>query len=155
MRKTKLFSVAALLAVSVSPVLAAAKAPISAQACWQPAFLNGDAAAVALCYAPGAVLWLPGAPMMKGRDAIREGYAGFFKDVTIKSMKLVELGKVSHGDEASSWGTFTLITIAKADGKEHTELGRYNDVTRKFDGHWMYLADHASDDPAPSAMPAP
>jgi uncharacterized protein (TIGR02246 family) len=154
MRTSKLFAIAGLLALLASPLLAADKTPDSAQACWQPAFEAGDADAVALCYAPAAVLWLPGSPMMKGRDAIREGYVGFFKDYTIKSMKLVELGKVSHGNEASSWGTFELVTVAKADGKETTEIGRYTDVSRKLDGHWVYLADHASDDPAPPAPPA-
>jgi len=158
MSKTKLFAMAGALALLASPLLAVASA-VSAQACWQPAFEKGDADAVALCYAPDAVFWLPGAPMMKGRDAIRDGYKGFFADATIKSMKLTELGKVSKGDEASSWGTFILVTVSKKDGKEATEVGRYTDVTRKIDGNWMYLVDHASDDPAPtpaapSAAPA-
>lgn len=150
MRKTKLFAMAGALALLASPLLTA-KTDDSAHACWQPAFEAGDADAVALCYAPDAVFWLPGAPMMKGRDAIREGYAGFFKGNTIKSMKLVEMGKTAHGDEASSWGSFELVTVAKADGKESTEVGRYTDVTRKIDGHWLYIVDHASDDP-PAAV---
>jgi len=153
MRNMKLFAMASALALSALPLLAAASTE-SAQACWQPAFEKGDADAVALCYAPDAVFWLPGTPMMKGRDAIREGYKGFFAEATIKSMKLVELGKVSKGDEASSWGTFTLVTVSKKDGKESTEVGRYTDVTRRIDGHWLYLVDHASDDPAPAAAPA-
>jgi uncharacterized protein (TIGR02246 family) len=153
MRKTNLFAMAGALALMASPMLAAASSE-SAQACWQPAFEKGDADAVAQCYAPDAVLWLPGAPIMKGRDAIREGYSGFFAEATIKSMKLVELGKVSNGDEASSWGTFTMVTVSRKDGKESTEVGRYTDVTRKIDGHWMYLVDHASDDPAPAPAAA-
>lgn len=147
MRKSKLFAMAAVLALLSSPVLAA-DAPATSQACWQPAFEAGDADAVAQCYAPDAVFWLPGAPMMQGRDAIREGYAGFFKDVTIKSATLVEMGRTTHGDDTSSWGTFTVVTVSKQDGSETTEVGRYTDVSRKIDGRWMYLVDHASDDPA-------
>src|SRR4051812_47957441 len=76
--RTNLFLVTCVLAVSTAPLWA--KTPDSSQACWQPAFEASDADAVAACYAPDAVLWLPGTPMMKGREAIRAGYAGFFAD---------------------------------------------------------------------------
>lgn len=147
MSKTKLLAMAGVLALLASPVTSA-KTTDSAQACWQPAFEAGDADAVSKCYAPDAVFWLPGAPMMRGRDAIREGYAGFFAGFTIKSVSLVEMGHVTRGDEAASWGSFTIVTVSKADGKEGTEVGRYTDVSRKIDGRWLYLVDHASDDPA-------
>lgn len=146
MRKTNLFVMACVLAASASPLLA--KQPDSSQACWQPAFEKGDADAVAQCYAPDAVLWLPGAPAMKGRDAIRAGYADFFAASTIKSVKLDELGKFAHGNETASWGTFSIVLVSKKDGKESTEVGRYTDVSRRIGGRWQYLVDHASDDPA-------
>jgi uncharacterized protein (TIGR02246 family) len=149
-RKTNLFLIncgmSCVLAVTASPLMAAP--PKSSQACWQPAFEAGDADAVAQCYAPDAVMWLPGAPMMQGRDAIRAGYADFFAASTIKSVTLNELGQVSHGNEASSWGTFTVVAVSKKDGKETTESGRYTDVSRRIAGRWQYLVDHASDDPA-------
>lgn len=103
---------------------------------------------MAQCYASDAVLWLPGAPMMQARDAIRAGYAGFFAGSTIKSVKLTELGKVSHGEEASSWGRFTIVSVSTKDGTETMELGRYTDVSCRIDGRWQYVVDHASDDPA-------
>ena len=149
MRKSNLFAMAGLMALLASPTLAA-KTSDSAQACWQPAFKAGNADAVSKCYAPDAVFWLPGAPMMKGRDAIREGYAGFFAAFTIKSVKLVEMGHSRRGDEASSWGSFTIFSVAKADGKEVKEVGHYTDVSRKIGGRWLYVVDHASDDPAPA-----
>jgi uncharacterized protein (TIGR02246 family) len=148
MRTTNLLVAACVLAVSVSPLLA--RSPDSAQACWQPGFEKGDADAVARCYATDAVAWLPGSPMMKGREAIRAGYADFFAQSTIKAVTLNELGKVSHGNEASSWGTFSLVLVSRKDGKESTEVGRYTDVSRRIDGHWQYVVDHASDDPPPS-----
>lgn len=146
MQVTKLFTVAIGLALSALPLMAA-EAPGSAQACWQPAFEAGDADAVAQCYASAAVFWLPGSRMMRGRAAIRAAYAGFFAGAMIKSVKLVELGKVVHGHEAFSWGTFTLVSTSKKDGKETTEFGRYTDLSRKTNGHWLYLVDHVSDDP--------
>jgi uncharacterized protein (TIGR02246 family) len=149
-RKTNLLLIncvmSCVLAVTASPLMAAP--PKSSQACWQPAFEAGDADAVAQCYAPDAVMWLPGAPMMQGRDAIRAGYVDFFAASAIKSVTLNELGKVSHGNEASSWGTFTVVAVSKKDGKETTESGRYTDVSRRIAGRWQYLVDHASDDPA-------
>ena len=146
MRKTNLFAMACVLAVSASPLMA--RQPDSAQACWLPAFEKGDADAVARCYADDAVLWLPGAPAMKGRAAIRAGYADFFAASTIRTVKLNELGKTAHGNAASSWGTFSLVLVSKKDGKETTELGRYTDVSRRIGGRWQYVVDHASDDPA-------
>ena len=146
MQMTKLFAMASVLALVALP-LRAADAPASASACWQPAFIAGDADAVAQCYAPDAVLWLPGAPTMRGRAAIRAGYAGFFAETRIKSAKLVEMGRFAHGNEICSWGSFTLVSVSRKDGKEFTERGRYTDVSRKVDGRWVYLVDHASDDP--------
>ena len=146
MQAMTLFAIATALAAWALP-LTAAEAPGSAQACWQPAFEAGDADAVAQCYAPDAMFWLPGAPMMRGRAAIRAGYAGFFAAATIKSAKLVELGRVTQGHATSSWGTFTLVSVAKKDGSATTELGRYTDVSRKINGRWLYVVDHASDDP--------
>jgi len=155
MKKIGIFLMASALALFASPLLASDKTADSVQACWLPAFEAMDADAVAQCYAPDAVLWLPGSPVMQGRDAIREGYVGFFSAFTIKSMTLVEMGKNHHGDDATGWGSFTLVMVSKADGKEVTEVGRYTDVSRKIDGKWMYLMDHASDDPPPAPVSAP
>ena len=146
MRHTNLFVIGCVLAVTAASLMA--KEAGSSQACWQPAFERGDADAVAKCYAPDAVLWLPGSPAMKGRDAIRAGYAEFFAASTIKTVKLNELGKISHGNEAASWGTFSLVLVSKKDGKETTEAGRYTDVSKRIAGRWQYVVDHASDDPA-------
>lgn len=151
MRKTNLFAMAGVLALLASPLLASDK-PDSAQACWKPAFMAGDADAVAKCYATDAVLWLPGAPIMQGREAIRAGYVDFFAGMTIKSVTLTEMGRSVSGDQAGSWGTFSMVYVSKADGKEITDVGRYTDVSRKIDGQWQYLVDHASADPA---APAP
>ena len=146
MRTTRLLASAALLGLLASPAFADHHDG-SVQDCWKPAFTAGDADAVAACYAEDAVLWLPGAPMMRGRDAIRAGYADFFSHFTVKSMVITEAGHTRAGDEAASWGSFRLVTVSRADGKETIEVGRYTDVSRRIDGQWRYVVDHASDDP--------
>ncbi len=148
MRKNSLFAVATLLALFASPMLAADND--SAQACWRPAFEAGDADAVADCYAEDAVLWLPGTPMMRGRDAIREGYVGFFAQFSVRDVELTEMGRASSGDESASWGTYSMTMVSKSDGSETPSVGRYTDVSTQVDGKWVYLVDHASDDPAPA-----
>jgi uncharacterized protein (TIGR02246 family) len=147
MRTTRLLASAALLGLLASPAFGDHHEG-SAQECWKPAFAAGDADAVSACYADDAVLWLPGAPMMKGREAIRAGYADFFSHFTIKSMELTEAGHRRMGDDAASWGSFRLVLVSRADGKEVVELGRYTDISRRIDGQWRYVVDHASDEPA-------
>jgi hypothetical protein len=56
---------------------------------------------------------------------------------------------MTHGDEAASWGTFKIVLVSKKDGTETTEVGRYTDVSRRIDGRWQYIVDHASDEPMP------
>lgn len=154
MHKKNLFAMAALMALFASPLLAS-DAPDSVQACWQPAFEAGDADAVSQCYAPDAVLWLGGMQMMQGRDAIREGYAGFFSGFSVKDVKLVEMGHSSRGDETTGWGTYSMVLVSKADGTETLSTGRYTDVSRKVDGKWMYVVDHASENPPAAADAKP
>lgn len=90
--------------------------------------------------------------MIKGRDAIRTGYADYFAACTITEASLVDLGHVNAGDALTSWGTFKLVMVSQSDGKTVTEHGCYTDVSRKVHGHWMHAVDQASDDPAPAAQ---
>lgn len=150
MRAMKMFAMASVLALASSTAIASEE---SASDCWLKAFQATDANAVAECYATDAVMWIPGGPMLQGRDAIREGYAGFLSTVTIKSAELTLISSRKVGDDMVKWGTFKIVMVNKADGKEVTEVGRFTDVTRKIDGRWLYVVDHASDDPPAAASP--
>lgn len=152
MRTIKTIAAALLLATACAPAFAQEAAEVSAQDCFLAGFRANDAAAVTACYAPDAVLWIPGAPMAKGSQAIHDLLAGWFAAVSVKSMAITPMGGSQAGDEANSWGTFTLVTVEKATGKETTQAGRYVDVSRRIDGKWVYVVDHASDDPP---APAP
>jgi uncharacterized protein (TIGR02246 family) len=150
MRKTIRVVAAMVVGLAFMPAWAG-EGEVSAADCFLQAFKAGDADATAACYAEDAVLWIPGQPMAKGREAIRAALAGFFAAVTIKDMTITPMGGATVGDDATSWGTFVLVAVDRKTGKESTEAGRYVDVSRRIDGKWVYVVDHASDDPPPPA----
>jgi uncharacterized protein (TIGR02246 family) len=162
MRKSSRLLLAGLLAAATTVAVAGqihahdSSVPTgSAADCWKPAFLAGDADAVAACYVDDAVMIFPNGPLVHGRAAIRDGYAGFLAEMTIKDAQLVELGRSGNGDHVTTWGTFTVTMVPKAGGAEIVERGRYTELSRLVDGEWRYVVDHASDDPPPMAPEAP
>lgn len=152
MQKTTCVAFALLLGLAIAP--ARAQEGESAADCFLAGFKASDADAVTACYAPDAVLWIPGQPMARGTQQIHDSLAGYFAAYTIKDMTITKLGGSEVGDDAVAWGTFTVVAVEKATGKESTQVGRYVDVSRRIDGKWVYVVDHASDDPAPAPMPA-
>jgi ketosteroid isomerase-like protein len=153
MRPVTSIAAALLLASACAPVFAEEMAEVSAADCFLAGIRANDAAAVTSCYAPDAVLWIPNAPMAKGSQAIHDLFAGWFSGATVKSMDIAPMGSTRAGDEVTTWGTWTMVTIDKATGKETTQAGRFVDVSRKVDGKWVYVVDHASDDPQPPPPP--
>jgi uncharacterized protein (TIGR02246 family) len=129
----------------------AAEPSMSAGDCFSAAMKTGDADALSMCYAEDAVLWFPGGPMAKGRKAIRDGFAGFFSEVTITDIAMTPLGQETLGDAQASWGTYAITMEDKATHAVTIERGRYTDVQKKIDGRWLYIVDHPSDDPAAPA----
>jgi uncharacterized protein (TIGR02246 family) len=151
MRRLNCIAASTLLGLCAMPALAA---EASAADCWLKAFRASDAEAVSQCYAADAVLYIPGGPTATGRDAIREGYAGFFAGVTVKSAEITPTNTVKVGSDAVAWGSFHVVYTDKKTGAETTEDGRYTDLSRKIDGHWLYIGDHASDNPSVAETPA-
>ncbi|GAA4867964.1 nuclear transport factor 2 family protein [Luteimonas vadosa] len=120
----------------------------SASDCFLTAFKAGDAEAVAACYAEDAVMWFPGGPMVKGREAIRDGFAGYLATVEIKDVRLDGMGQESMGDTRVAWGTYEIHFVDKATQVESVDRGRFVDVQKKIDGRWLYTVDHPSSEPA-------
>lgn len=129
----------------------AAETTASASDCFIAGFEAGDADAVAACYAEDAVMWFPGGPMAKGRAAIRDGFAGYLANTTVKDVELTVIGEEAMGDTKVSWGTYAFNMVDKATRVESVERGRFIDVQKKIDGRWLYTVDHPSDEPAPAA----
>lgn len=151
MRHVRIAAVVCGMTLWIGAAMAGDEGP-SAGECFTKAFTANDADAVAACYAEDAIIWFPGGPMAQGRQAIRDGFAHFFTEMTIKDAKLAEIGQVAgEGDTRTAWGTYEIQAVDKASGAEVVQRGRYTDVSRKVDGRWLYVVDHPSDDPPPPA----
>ncbi|MCA1582638.1 MAG: hypothetical protein LC796_14850 [Acidobacteria bacterium] len=69
------------------------------------------------------------------------------------AMKANDLDAVMrcYAPDAVAWLPDTLVP--KASGKAVTMSGRFSEVAEKRNGRWVYVLDHASAEPAPSAAP--
>ena len=83
--------------LALASAMAGAAEPQSAGDCFLAAFKASDAEAVAACYADDGIIWFPGGPMARGREAIRDGFAGYFAHVTVKDGVLTPIGDVASG----------------------------------------------------------
>jgi ketosteroid isomerase-like protein len=145
------------LALAASPALAADGAKDFADsvgAAWVKAMKAADLDAVVALYADDAVAWFPDEAEQRGTAAIREGYKGMFDMYTIVDATLTHAGHVADATHRTNWGSFSLTLKQKSDGKVIPLTGRYTDVQEKRSGKWVYVVDHASATPPPTAAPA-
>lgn len=103
-------------------------------------------------YADDAVLIVPGADPMQGKDALRTSLKGMLADpaisLTFQSSK-VDVAK--SGDLGYSVGTYKMTVTDPATKKPVNDHGNYVTTFRKqADGSWKAVADIAS-----SAVPPP
>ena len=150
MRRSHRFAATLALCLGCTPAFALETDEVSAAQCFVSTFKAGDADGVTACYAADAVLWMPGGPMAKGTEQIRGAFAWYFTHYTVKQFTIAPMGWRDVGDDKVTWGTYTLVAVAKDTGAETTTTGRFMDMSRKVDGKWVYLVDHASDDPPPA-----
>ena len=134
--------------LSATPLTCLAAEGVSAvDAAWVAAAKAGDVDAAAKCYGADAVAWFPGAPIAKGSQQIHDAYKAWFSSVVIKDAKLSPLGGKTVGEESVSWGTYEIVSAPKTGGAATTSTGRYTEVAKKVGGKWVYIVDHASEDP--------
>jgi ketosteroid isomerase-like protein len=114
----------------------------------QEAFVAGlvanDAQALADCYAPDAINFPVSTLVGHGPDSVAESWGGFFSSFKVIAADLSDGHLEIHGDTAIAWGFFKIVAEPIEGGEAVEMLGRYMDVARNFDGHWLYVADHAS-----------
>ena len=127
---------------------AVAAEPVSAGDCFIAAMKAADADAVSRCYAEDGIIWFPGGPMARGREAIRDGFTHFLASNIIKDVQLDDIGQEAMGDTRVAWGTYAITMEDKVSHAVSVERGRYTDVQKMIDGRWQYIVDHPSDDPA-------
>jgi uncharacterized protein (TIGR02246 family) len=155
MKKTIVACVLVCVVFTAGAALAADAAPKhglqTVDSAWVKAMLANDAAACSALYADDAVLVLPGTGAIKGKKAIADAYAGWLKDFKVTEAAVTDNHYRSSGNVSAGWGAFKVTTVPKAGGAPTTEVGTWCAVAAKQkDGSWKYVADHASDDPAPA-----
>ena len=123
-------------------------------ASWKKAMLSGDIEAIAANYADDAVLWLPNMPEARGGKAIREAYAGLMKDYSVTDVTLSNSVYETWHNTSTGWVNFSMTLQPRAGGAPVVMKGRYTEMARQIKGKWLYVADHASADPAPPAPAA-
>jgi len=100
-------------------------------------------------YAPDAESMQEGVPAVKGTEALRAIYAGFFKamprDFNVK-LKGVDLS--DDGTLAYDRGSFT-ATVNGPGGKPLKVSGDYLNVWKKIDGRWVTVAEMSNSSPPP------
>lgn len=121
----------------------------SVGAAWVKAMKANDLDAVTNLYADDAVAYFPEEPEHRGKAAIRESFKGMLDTYTVVDASLSGDHHVGDDTHRANWGDFTLTVKKKADGKTEVWKGRYTDVQEKRGGQWLYVADHASIEPAP------
>ena len=114
---------------------------------WTQAYLAKDAAALAALYTDDAILAMPNAPRVTGREAIAAAYAAVFtqaspttNDVTIDRLEVAQ-----SGDFAYVVGTYG-GTSTMADGSSMADTGKYTAVLKNVNGQWMLAVDGWSSD---------
>ncbi len=146
---------AMLLCIFALPSQASDSGTDQANTCWRKAFRASDADATAACYAADAIMWPPGGSMAMGTKAIRDSYARFFADNKVTNVDLKRLGEKTVGTDSVGWGTYSITYTPKAGGTPKSESGRYTELSRQIEGRWVYVVDHASNEPPPASVPKP
>lgn len=118
---------------------------------WLKAMKANDVEAVAKLYAPDAQAWFPDFPAASGWDAIHAQYKGMLDANTVKSAEITDRHHKTSGSLSVGWGNFNVVLTPKAGGEPVVLKGRFLDVAEKRGGKWVYIADHASAEPAPAA----
>jgi uncharacterized protein (TIGR02246 family) len=151
MRKRSLVPILISAIIPASLLLAAVAPPAGGaarvEAAWMKAMKANDLEAVVACYAPDAVLWMSGEAEVDGIDAIRATYAGMLRENTVKDVSVSGGQTRLSGNVGAGWGRYTLTLSPKTGGPDLVMRGRFTEVVEKRNGKWLYVADHASDDP--------
>ena len=130
--------------VAAAPVAATTAGDESAirdlNASWFRIYNTHDAAALAALYTDDAVLMMPGAPAVRGRDAIKAAYE---KDMSAMA-KAGNMNNEGSDSEVSASGDLAYesntFTITDKTGKK-IDSGKYVTVFAKKDGKWMIVRD--------------
>jgi ketosteroid isomerase-like protein len=120
----------------------------SVDAAWVEAMQANDIEAVMKVYAQDAVAWFPDEKEARGDTAIRAAYQGLLSANTVVAASESDTSYRTMGKTSIGWGKFSLTLKPKAGGAPVVMVGRFSEVVERRDGHWVYIVDHASAEPA-------
>jgi ketosteroid isomerase-like protein len=104
--------------------------------------------------APDATFAMPGAPELKGTQAIKDGVGGMMKAPGFKvTWKATSAEVGASGDVGYTAGTYEL-TMNNAGGQPSTEKGSYLTAWKKINGTWIATHDMGAPN-APTPMSSP
>ncbi len=118
--------------------------PAALQATFMAALSANDANGMAACYTEDATNFPVDSLAGVGPDSVRTSWTRFFDTYRVTAARLSDEHMEVLGDTAVAWGLFTIMAEPVAGGEPVEMQGRYMDVSRNFDGQWLYIADHAS-----------
>lgn len=106
-------------------------------------------------YHPDAVILPSGAPSIRGRDAVREMYQGYFGSGMVKSFEasITHLEVAASGDIGYEYGV-NRFTLNTPDG-EMLDVGKYLAIWKKVDGEWYAAVLSFNSDAAAPTPVAP
>jgi uncharacterized protein (TIGR02246 family) len=107
---------------------------------FEDAIRKQDAGAVAALYTPDAIVMPPDAPFVKGREAIRQAWAGAMSDLGLKAVTLDTVDLEIAGDCAVEVGEATL-SLRKPDGTLGTAVVKFLVAWKKAGGAWRLHRD--------------
>ena len=144
--------VALLMLACALPCYAADRGAQAVDAAWMKAMKANNLDAIMKCYAPDAIVWLPGMREARGEQAIRAAYQDLLSANTVKDAALSDAKYKTAGNMSVGWGKYSITLVPKAGGNPVVMTGRFSEVAEHHSGRWVYIVDHASAEPAADAM---
>ena len=115
------------------------------------AILARDVDAVVALYTDDAVIMPPGAPVVVGKDAIRDFFtAQFASDVVTTEQVFTSIQTEGEGNQAFDRGTFSWKGTRPGASDTITDVGKYVVIVRRTaDGSWRVAVDIGNSDGRP------
>lgn len=107
---------------------------------FEDAARKGDAETMASLYTADGIALPPDAPIVKGRDKIKQLWASVISGMGLKSVKLETLDLEVAGDTAYEVGEATLGLEPKG-GSRTSAVVKYVVVWKRVDGQWKLHRD--------------
>lgn len=113
------------------------------------AFADKDVDGVMECFwnSPDVILVLENGLVVRGWENIRAGLQAMIDAHEELNLEVNEVSRFRFGEAVHSIGTATWTRTLKDEfgGGTTTFVERWTDVSRKVNGKWVYIVDHAHD----------